>query len=488
MNDTKIISQYLYELAKESKSKFIDINEESELIQVAKKMNIVIPNPDIAILETTYAEVNVPNLNKVIIYKDDVKKGLSTIVGKQANWNHGGSYQICGWILDGKLENNGLITIYTAIFKSSFVDEFKTVKKLFEEGKLSVSFEIWSKDENEKSVLHDLKDGTKFVSPIVFHGVGILINGEKPACSKAYAKKLLAMFNIDKSKEVIKSEADKFLVFASAYNEEKICNSCSICECKKEDNKVDELLKKDEIIPEETKEAASTEVIAPAETNLDAQKKKKLCSKCNEEMPEDEKDEVCSKCKKIKAEEVVVTPAEVVVAQPIVEKKLVKTIEEITAIRTVTYVDGGDIIESKTVRKTTNEYNDGTKSEILNDVEVKDTLIFTQAQLDEAIANAKTEKDLEIATLKEANDKLLKEKSDELIASQSKFDSDLKISNEEIVTLKAQVGDKDKEIAKLTPTVKEEVELTVGSIEKTNNVYKSLAKEVDAKAFPQPKK
>ena len=251
---------------------------------------------------------------------------------------------------------------------------------------------------------------------------------------------------------------------------------------------MDELLKKDEIIPEETKEAASTEVIAPAETNLDAQKKKKLCSKCNEEMPEDEKDEVCSKCKKIKAEEVVVTPAEVVVAQPIVEKKLVKTIEEITAIRTVTYVDGGDIIESKTVRKTTNEYNDGTKSEILNDVEVKDTYIFTQAQLDEAIANAKTEKDLEIATLKEANDKLLKEKSDELIASQSKFDSDLKISNEEIVTLKAQVGDKDKEIAKLTPTVKEEVELTVGSIEKTNNVYKSLAKEVDAKAFPQPKK
>ena len=479
-----LLSGFLTELTLNGKTEFIDASKNTSLIALAKTRGITLPDPDLAMFETVFCSLDVPNLNKVMLSHKVAAEGLKTIVGKNVNINHMGKHYVMGYIIDAKIQDDSIV-ISGILFKSLFGEEFNQIKDLFAKGKLFVSFELWSKSpETKESFLDKASDGISIVNKMIAHGVGILINGVKPACKNAKALKLLA--NAKESEENLFEENEMF-AFAKL-SQTDICNSCSICECKKEDNKVDELLKKDEIIPEETKEAASTEVIAPAETNLDAQKKKKLCSKCNEEMPEDEKDEVCSKCKKIKAEEVVVTPAEVVVAQPIVEKKLVKTIEEITAIRTVTYVDGGDIIESKTVRKTTNEYNDGTKSEILNDVEVKDTYIFTQAQLDEAIANAKTEKDLEIATLKEANDKLLKEKSDELIASQTKFDSDLKISNEEIVTLKAQVGDKDKEIAKLTPTVKEEVELTVGSIEKTNNVYKSLAKEVDAKAFPQPKK
>ncbi len=123
----KIIAQYLYDLAKDSRSEFIEISKDSELIDVAKKMGLVIPSPDIAILKTKYAKFNEPNHNNIILPKDAAKKALPTIKGKQANWSHRGKNHICGWIIDAKIEED-LIVIYFAIYKSLFPEEFDKMK------------------------------------------------------------------------------------------------------------------------------------------------------------------------------------------------------------------------------------------------------------------------------------------------------------------------------------------------------------------------
>jgi len=232
----KILAQYLYDLAKESKSEFIEISKDSELIKIAEKMNLVVPNPDIAILKTIYARTDVPNRNNIVLPKEAAKKALPTLVGKQANWSHLGKNYICGWILDAKLEKD-LIVTYIAIYKSLFPEEFEKMKEMVKENKMAVSFEIWNKDENGNSVLHDLGNGIKSIDPIIYHGVGILIEGETPACKEAYAEKLLATANkkiIDEAEKIANEVFNQDLVFATLVTEEPICVNCGNCNHGKE--------------------------------------------------------------------------------------------------------------------------------------------------------------------------------------------------------------------------------------------------------------
>jgi hypothetical protein len=239
----KILAQYLYDLAKESKSEFIEISKDSELIKIAEKMNLVVPSPDIAILKTIYARTDVPNRNNIVLPKEAAKKALPTLVGKQANWSHLGKNYICGWILDAKLEKD-LIVTYIAIYKSLFPEEFEKMKEMVKGNKMAVSFEIWNKDENGNSVLHDLGNGIKSIDPIIYHGVGILIEGETPACKEAYAEKLLATANkkiIDEAEKITNEVFNQDLVFAALVIEEPICVNCGKCNCikDKEENKME---------------------------------------------------------------------------------------------------------------------------------------------------------------------------------------------------------------------------------------------------------
>ena len=86
-------------------------------------------------------------------------------------------------------------------------EKMKTTKEILKEKftnkELAVSFEIWSRDEEGNSVVTTNRDGNRVINPIIFHGCGILVkDGELPACPKAYAKKLIAMFNLNKKEEM----------------------------------------------------------------------------------------------------------------------------------------------------------------------------------------------------------------------------------------------------------------------------------------------
>jgi len=389
MEDKKIIAQYLYDLAKESKNEFVEISKDSELINIAKKMNIVVPSLDIAILKTIYAQTDVPNRNKIVLSKEAVKRGLPSLIGKNANWSHKGKNFVCGWILDAKLEKD-LIIIYVALFKSLFVDEFDKVKELFEQGQLSVSFEIWRANERGESVLHDLENGIRSVDPIVFHGVGILIGeNETPACPKAYAKDLLAVFNkniIEEAEKIVDKVFEPELIYASMAIEEPKCKGCNPCTCEKEDRQI----MADEIILTEKELKIKAE--ADEKARLDAEEKSKI--EATEKARLDAEDAALA-AQAIPAPvtepaQVAEPVAPVVPAQVVEPVTLVKEVSEESVVTTYTpKADGtGNSQERKGHRKNTRTYSDGTSQVSEEDYEVVNT--YTQAQLEEKV-NASTE-------------------------------------------------------------------------------------------------
>lgn len=286
--NVEIIGKSLAEYTLNSKTSFLEGKDNNELEDLAKKKGIQIPNRDLSFFKTIYAEVNVPNRNKMVLPLEKVKKGLPSLIGKQINFDHKGTHFICGFILDAKLEDKFII-VYGCLFKSSFKDDFETVKEKFEGGDLFVSFEISAYDEKGELVLTE-EEGNYIINKINFCGCGLLLKS-KPACAKAKVLDLLASEKIIKeAEEIIKVVFDEDLspdvVYAELYmneEEEKI---------KMADEKV---INQEEVKAEEKKE----ETQAIEEPKVEAKAK---CSECGEELAEGEKD-LCAKCKKKKEEE-----------------------------------------------------------------------------------------------------------------------------------------------------------------------------------------
>jgi len=496
-SEKKLIAQYLYDMAKESKSEFIEIAVDSELAKVAKKMNLVVPSPDIAILRTIYAEVDKPNRNKIVLPKEAAKKALPTLVGKQANWSHRGKNFVCGWILNAELEDDKIIT-YIAIYKSLFSEEFETMKEMVKDNKMASSFEIWNRDpDSGKSVLHDLGNDTYAIDPILYHGIGILIEGETPACPSAYADKLLATADekliLEAEKIILNSSQERTenLVYASmalakeepkdnekeeavmikcekcgkefeSTAEEKICVECS--SLPKEESKTQ--LPEDTKTEEKTTETKTEEKSEVAETKVEETKVEETTEEKSEAKPEEtpkaeaevtteeKKEEVIEEKAEEKKEEVAEEKKEE--AQPLetIEPKIVVKITRIYSEITVdTFVDGtpSGTNEIKGYNKKITEYKDGTKDEVEEEVKIVKKYDFAEVEI----------KNKEIADLKSANEEL----------------------DKEIKKMKEELGIKDQEIADLkNPKVEEKKEkvLTVGKVEiDTKSEIKKQAENID---------
>jgi len=476
-----ILANYLYDIAKSSKSEIIEVAKDDELAKIAEKKGIIVPSMDIAILKTRYAKFDEPNRNKIALPKKAAIKALPSIIGKNANWSHKGKNYLCGFILDAKIEDEYIVT-YIVIYKSLFFDEYEKMKEMVKENKMAVSFEIWSVSEKGESVLHDLGDGNYSIDPIIYHGVGILIEGETPACKEAYADKLLAMKNdrlIQEAEKIANTQRDENLIYASLSIEKSECKHCEKCICggeemdevKKEENveqkpietSVEQVKEeKTEIISEpKTVETPKTEV-ATEETKVEATapaaETKPVEEPKVEETPKVEGEEK----KEVKEPE---KAQEMEVIEP---KVIVKVTRMYSDIFVDTYVDGtlNGTSEGESKFKKVTEYKDGTKDEIEEDSKYVKKYDF--AELEKAINEAKVAKDAEIATLKAEQEKVVKEK-EEKIEAQTK-----------------ELGQKDQEIAKLTKPVEtameKKPEMSVGNVEKAEEESedKKGAKEIDA--------
>jgi len=249
MENKKLIAEALLDLAKSSETTFIEVAEDKELIDAAKKIGIVLPSPDLAVLKTVYAEIDKVNRNGVVLPKSAVEKGLPTLIGKQINWEHDGAGRICGYTIDAKI-NNDKIEIIGVVFKSLFPEEMDLVKEKFADKKLAVSFEIWNRNpEDGESVVHDLENGFRSIDPIIFHGTGLLMTNT-PACPKAIVYKLVANVEIENAEKIVDKIFEDNLICASMAIEEPKCKNCTSCTCEKEaeiveEIKVEEILEND---------------------------------------------------------------------------------------------------------------------------------------------------------------------------------------------------------------------------------------------------
>jgi hypothetical protein len=364
-NDKLNLAASLLEWTLESKNEWLEVAETDakELVRIAEKRGISLPSPDLAILKTYYAEVDKPNKNGVILPKEEVKKGLHTLIGKEVNFDHKGTNFICGYILDAKLEKN-MIVVYACIFKSLWKDKFEEVQRKFAEGDLFVSFELWKLDPKTAEPIYTINsDGYKVITPIIFSGCGLLIN-KPPACPKASALFLLASENIiEQANKIVTPILDKDDRFV--YAEMALpCQNCKECQSRKGEHAVENLeeakkigepidpnlfLKADGSLDEEKMEAALPKEVTtrvkelikegktPAEAVKQAWKEQKdkeqaaivppvveaavepkRCKTCNEPLVEGSVEEECAKCKE-KAEQaatVVPEPAIAEVALP----------------------------------------------------------------------------------------------------------------------------------------------------------------------------
>jgi hypothetical protein len=315
-----LIADALLNYSKNSITEFIETSEDSELSKLAKEKNIVIPSPDLLLFRTIYAKCGEPNRNGVIINKEPVEKALLTLISKQINLEHEGKNWVCGHILDAKLENE-YIVIYGVFYKSLFQEEYETLKNLFVDKKVYVSFEIWSKDpETGKSVIHNLENGIREINPIIFHGCGLLMEN-LPACKEAILDKILGQKEIENLQQITNKVFNEDLVYASFDYKESKCMHCQKCTCEEKEDKKLELLENKEV-------------------KVEAQER--LCSECKQPLKDDEKD-LCAECLKKKnipaeeskteevkveetkaevvKEENQVTPEPVQVTEPAVEQK-----------------------------------------------------------------------------------------------------------------------------------------------------------------------
>ena len=500
MENKKLISEALLEIAQKSSTEFLDIGEDYDLIEAAEKLGITLPSPDLSVIKTVYAEIDKVNRNGVILPKEAVEKGLPTLIGKQINWEHQGAGHICGYIIDANINGNQ-IEITGVIFKSLFPEEMEEVKEKFDNKDLCVSFEIWNKNpETGESVVKELENGYRELNPITFHGCGLLLINQ-PACPKAKVYKLVAKV-LTEAEKIIDQVFSEDLIFASMAIEESKCKNCNTCKCK-EEVKIVEEIKVEEIIVEEK----STEV-----------SQERLCPECKQPL-KDEEQEVCAVCLKKKEKsseetqaevkpeetkieeksEIAETKSEEIKAEEIKEEVIVEVKEEATIITTTqetTKVDEikpeGEVITTEVKIEEVVVNDEGKETQSIVE-EVKTVITYTYEQVQEEVKVAQEE--LVAAMPKEVSDKIkelmkdgksmkeaMKQAWDEYKKSQEKASEE---KDSEIKNKVEELGKKDQEIADLKnpkPEDKKEKVLTVGNVEiKDRN--KEVQKGIDDRAF-----
>jgi hypothetical protein len=453
MDYDKLFGQALVDYTLGSSTTFLEAGdkEEKKLIALVEKKGIEYPNRSLAFFKTIYAECDVPNRNKIRVKKEVAKRGQKSFAGNQINFDHLGAHHICGFILDGEIEDNFMV-VYGCLFKEAFKEDFEKVKKLFSDKKLFVSFELFRYTATGEDVLVRVGDGTYEVTEMTCSGCGLLLT-ERPACPKARVLNLLAsQAEIDKDKKLniatFVEDLNPEIIYAEQYMDNLKCKKCAVCTCEegKEKMKFVEFLSKVE---------AST-------VNEVTEESLKLVEGTDEEM-KFAKEFIGAKIEDVKTSIIAwnlkntSTPA-----VPAVENKETKPTEEpIKAdiincpcdkekpVKVVTYYisqnietvgeDGALDSQYKAECKTVKTFKDGheeVEESESNSTNESKMLKYTQVQLD-AMVKAEIEKNKPIEAKTETNEKVIE------AAKAGTSKSTLTTVYDYTETLVRNIGDKD---------------------------------------------
>ena len=221
--EEKKVDIFLRDLSLNSEYHFLEEGKDKDEIKsVCEKRGVAFPSPDLAIMKMVYAYVNRTNLNGCSLPKEEVKKSLSTVVGKAIDFDHLRS-RVVGWLLDADLVGNQIIA-YGAFFKSSLEQDFELIKSLFDNKNLAVSFEAYGTREFNKDGTYNLKD-------ICFAGVGLLIN-TKPAFPGAGVtemanKRILEIASVEDKKTFIVEKSKLDILIDTLEDETEIATKLS---------------------------------------------------------------------------------------------------------------------------------------------------------------------------------------------------------------------------------------------------------------------
>lgn len=235
---------FLKSFASESSITFLETSKDKkEIERVAEKASIQLPNNDLALFKAIYLVTDKVNGNNSLLPKEEVEKALNTIPSKIVDLNHDRNV-VRGHLLFGELEENKVI-VWGVFYKSSFPKDYNAIKKLFDEGKLTVSMECWCTKEKQK-------DGSYVLNDITFAGVGLLWKGQKPAEEEAVALEfsseeekqfVLELATVKDIKEFVhlrnkKMEIARFYQFdfenIMRLTDEVVCNDCKSKDSEKE--------------------------------------------------------------------------------------------------------------------------------------------------------------------------------------------------------------------------------------------------------------
>lgn len=547
--NTKILANTLLEWTLDSKTTFLKAEDKNDLAQKAGKLGIELPSPDLAVFETVYCEVDKYNRNGVKLPKTVAQKGIKTLIGKQCNWNHLGANQICGYIIDSEIKEDK-VYITGILFKSLFKEEFDEVIKLFEDGKLFVSFELWNRKEDGKSIIRDLGNGFRELTEMVAHGCALLLIDKStgkpipPACPKAQVQKLLASEKvIQEAEQIIESvfESDERLVYAELATTKEGLEASSLSseeggkdtimaeEIKKEEaveiEKSSEETSKDipEIKPkeEETQKAEEVKVVEVEQAKTEEPKVEEIKEETKTEAQKEEpkvevKSEEIPKTEEVQAEKVETTPEEIKVvvdATPTENKeeasfqceclKCGKVITTEQHCKDIKCPECQGEMRRKDRPGKGNENASETQEEAnvtTTITETKEIVNTNQSGKDEIIQEVKQEsitvddKGQELRKVEVEHKEVVTYTYEQVEEIKANYEVKLKEKDTEIAKIKEELDKQSQEIEsiKLEKAAEQkeketQPEITVGSVLPTADKYKEIQKSIDTRAFGSKK-
>lgn len=293
--NSKDLKRFLDLFEQQSKTTILEEGKKTEEIEkIAKAKGIKLKgNTDLAGFKTVFTFANKANKNKIRLPKKKLLKALPSIIGKPVDIDHERDTVVGHYIDYRYQQKSDKVIAYGVFYKSNFSNKWERAKELFEEGKLTTSYEIWCPKNKRKK----LKDGTFELNQMEIAG-GALLFEEEPAFEDAEV--------LEVAKKKI-SEED--LIFASNYNSEEILTAGDF------HNYADDIKKNhEEIIKEKEEKSTESEPKTKEETPKTYHKKEekieepkepetyeiqcKNCEKTNTFNVNEEQKE-CEKCKSI---------------------------------------------------------------------------------------------------------------------------------------------------------------------------------------------
>jgi hypothetical protein len=215
----KEINTFLKDFEKNSQTEILSGAKKDEIVEIAKAKGILIKDSvDLAGIKVVYIFPDEANKNKERIPKNELLRRLPTLIGKPINLEHI-RRNVVGYYIDYRyIEKENKVIAYGIIFKNVFEPEWKEMQKLFKQGKLTTSYEIWRDTRKDEQ----LPDGTWLYHDLEVAGGAILMK-EEPAFDGC---RVLAMAkkNLESQRELIYASVNKDVPRCFGN-----CNECNKC-------------------------------------------------------------------------------------------------------------------------------------------------------------------------------------------------------------------------------------------------------------------